>query len=490
MPCPFRTPAYPGGTVTTPHSESLGTRPAAVPPQGCPAHDLGQAGVRRVYGREAEGSPYELYERLRRENGPVARVLLPGDVPAWLVLGHRENLEVMRTPSLFTADSRNWNAFRDGRIAADSPLLPVTAWQPLLVFVDGEEHARLRGAITDALGRFNRHGIRRHVVRYTNQLIDSFVARGEADLVTEFADRLPILVMARLCGIPEEHGIPLGDAVRDMVSGSATALQSNEYVMSVMRETVANRRSSPDQDLIGWLLAHEAELSDDEVAEHLRHALTVSHVTTSNLVANTLRMVLTAPRFRGNLSGGQMTLPDALDQVLWDQPPLAVVPTRWALGDTVLGGQEIRAGDMVMLGIAAGNVDPEIRPDLKTSMYGNRSHLSFGSGPHECPGIDIGRAIADTGIDALLARLPEVTLAVSDAELTTTTTWMSSRLDALPVTFPKDRPKDEAPVLPPLDISTPPAAQPLPAAAAPDTDPTPHPAPAPRRPWWRRLLGR
>lgn len=475
--------------MSNPHTEQPFTRTATVPPQGCPAHGLEGTPVRRVYGREAEGSPYELYERLRREHGAVAPVLLPGDVSAWLVLGHRENLEVMRTPSLFTADSRNWSAMKEGRLSADSPLLPVTAWQPLLAFVDGEEHARLRGAITTALGRFNRHGVRRHIVRLTHQLIDAFITRGEADLVTEFADRLPILVMARLCGIPEEYGIPLGDAVRDMVSGSESAVRSNEYVMTTMREMVALKRENPDKDLISWLIEHDGALTDDEVAEHVRHALTVSNVTTSNLVANTLRMVLTDPRFRGNLSGGQMTLPDALDQVLWDQPPLAVIPTRWALGDTVLGGQEIRAGDMVMLGIAAGNVDPEIRPDLKAPMHGNRSHLAFGSGPHECPGIDIGRAVADTGIDALLGRMPEIELAVSDAELTMTATWMSARLDRLPVRFPRASPRETA--QPRIDIPAAPVAQPLP-EAAPAVPPVPAMAPgtpAPRASWWRRLFG-
>ncbi|GHE73948.1 hypothetical protein [Streptomyces vinaceus] len=69
-------------------------------------------------------------------------------------------------------------------------------------------------------------------------------------------------------------------------------------------------------------------------------------------------MILTDSRFRGNLSGGQMTLPDALEQVLWDHPPLAVVPTRWATCDIEVGGTQIAAGDMVMLGLAAGNVDP------------------------------------------------------------------------------------------------------------------------------------
>ncbi|TXS57163.1 cytochrome P450, partial [Streptomyces sp. t39] len=67
--------------------------------------------------------PYARYDTLRKEHGQIAPVLLPGDVRAWFVLGHRENLEVMRLPSLWSCDSRIWNT----RLSADSPLLPVTA---------------------------------------------------------------------------------------------------------------------------------------------------------------------------------------------------------------------------------------------------------------------------------------------------------------------------------------------------------------------------
>ncbi|MET7621313.1 cytochrome P450 [Streptomyces sp. NPDC005408] len=440
------------------------------------------SGLRRLYGPEAD-APHALYGNLRQEQGPVAKVLLPGDVPAWLVLGHRENLEVMRTTLLYSSDSRTWNV----RLPADSPLLPVTMWQPLVAFTDGEEHGRLRNAITGSLERFNRHGVRRYVVRYTNQLIDGFAATGRADLVADLAEKLPSLVLARLFGIPEGHALPMGEAVRDMIRGSETALQSNQYVVDVMSELVKRKKEQPGEDLASWLPAHESGLTDDEVVEHLRHAIVASTETTTNLIANALRMVLTDRRFRGHLSGGHMTLPDALEQVMWDSPPLAVVPTRWATGDTVLGGQQIRAGDMVMLGLAAGNMDPQIRPDLGTPVHGNRSHLAFGGGPHECPGQDIGRAIADTGIDTLLARIPDMELAVHEGELNVTTSLISQRLDNLPVHFRRQGTAGSAAPAPTASV-----AQPLPAA---HTVTATVPASAPvndqnRGPWWRRLLRR
>ncbi len=478
--------------MTTPYSDPTGTSTAPVPPPGCPAHAQGgSGGLQRLYGPEAEESPHALYARLRRDHGAVAPVLLHGDIPAWLVLGHRENLEVMRTPSLYSCNSRLWNVHRTGSLAPDSPLLPLTMWQPLVAFADGAEHARLRSAVTESLARFNRHGVRRHVVRYTNQLIDGFVASGQADLVSDFAEKLPILVLARQFGLREHEALPLGEAVRDMVKGTETAMQSNQFLVETMQALIKRKKERPGEDFASWLLAHESALTDDEVMEHLRHAVVAANEPTTNLLANTLRMVLTDRRFRASLSGGQMTLPDALEQVMWDQPPLAVVPNRWATGDTVLGGQQIRAGDMVMLGLSPGNVDPEIRPDLSAPVHGNRSHLAFSSGPHECPGQDIGRAIADTGIDTLLTRIPDIKLAVHETELHVTASWISRRLDDLPVHFTRQAVDGAAPTAA-VHAGMPPAAQPLPAAAppAPSAPPAGHTVTETRLPWWRRLFGR
>ncbi|ORT61742.1 cytochrome P450 [Streptomyces sp. CB03238] len=451
----------------------------AGPPPGCPAH--------RLYGPEAEADPMGLYEKLRAEHGSVAPVLVHGDLPAWLVLGHRENLDVARTPSRFSRDPRTWRDMREGNVPADHPLTPMTAWQPVCHFVDGEEHQRLRRAVTESLERFDRRGVRRYVKRFADQLIDGFAEASRADLVANFAEPLPMLVMTQLVGAPESYGPRLVEAARDMIQGTATAVSSNEYVTVVLRELVSRKKAVPGRDFTSWLLEHSTALSDEEVIEHLRLVLIAAFESTANLIANTLRMVLTDRRFRANLSGGHMTLPDALEQVLWDEPPFTTILGRWATGDTQLGGRQIRAGDMLLLGLAAGNVDPDIRPDLTLPVHGNRSHLAFSSGPHECPGQDIGRAIADTGIDTLLSRLPDLELAVPEEDLRWRSSLMSRHLVALPVTF---TPRG-ATVTTAAPGSGAGASQPLPDAVT---------APAPSGPvedgargrasWWSRLLGR
>ncbi|MFF9645055.1 cytochrome P450 family protein [Kitasatospora aureofaciens] len=423
--------------MTTPFPDDAA---APVPPPGCPAHGraiepVGPGGLRRLYGPEAEADPAGLYEKLRAEYGDVAPVLLHGDHRAWLILGHGANITAMRTPSLFSRDSRLWNAFRNNEIAADSPLLPVVAWQPICVFADGEEHRRLRTALLDGLNGFDRRGIRRHVRRFTTDLVQVVGPTGRAELITQFAEHLPMLVMTKLLGMPDEYGPQLVDAARDLMKGTETAIASNEYVVASLRRTIAIKHESPGDDLTSRLLAHPAGLTDDEVMEHLRVVLLAANETTVNLIADSLKMVLTDPRFRAHLSGGQMTLGEALDQVLWDSPPMSLVAGRWATADTELGGQQIRAGDLLLLGLAAGNVDPVVRPDLTTPLYGNRSHLSFGAGPHECPGQDIGRHVAEAGIDILLTLLPDLRLAVPEEELTWNSAWISRHLTALPVEF-------------------------------------------------------
>ncbi|MEU5837088.1 cytochrome P450 [Streptomyces diacarni] len=422
-----------------------GAGTAAAPPPGCPAHAAGAGpgggadGLRRLFGPEADTDPMRLYEKLRSEHGPVAPVLLPGDVRVWLVLGHRENLEVARTPSLFSRDSRHWHAMREGRIPPDHPLAPLTTWQPLCVFADGMEHQRLRQALTDSLSRFESRGIRRYVIRFTHQLIDGFENAGQADLVEQFADQLPLRVITQLFGMEEEYGPQLVKAAKDMIQGTETAVESNDFITDTLQRLVERKRVEPAHDVASKLIEHPAGLSDDEVREHLRVTLVSANEPTVNLIANTLRMLLTDRRFRATLAGGHMTLPDALEQVLWDEPPMTTNIGRWATGDTQLAGRQIKAGDMLVLGLAAGNVDPAVRPDLSVPLHGNRSHLAFSAGPHECPGRDLGRAIADTGLDTLLSRLPDLRLAVPQEELRWDSALMSRRLVALPTSFTSPR---------------------------------------------------
>ncbi|MDT0344603.1 cytochrome P450 [Streptomyces litchfieldiae] len=438
---------------------------AEKPPATCPAA-LGPGDVQRLYGPAAAADPATLYERLRTRHGAVAPVLLEGDVPAWLILGYHEILQVTRSPRRFSRDGRNWAEFREGRVGTDSPIAPVLLWGPDCTHQDGQVHQRLRGAVNESLQRFDRRGLRRLVQRSAHRLIDGFVEQGRAEILSQYAQQLPMLTLTQVLGLPEAEGPRLVTASRQLLIGTEKAVDADRYIQRVLHRLVERKHAAPGHDLASWLIAHPGDLSDDEVKHHLRLVLVAANETTTNLIVNTLRMVFAHPRFQGSLHGGRMTLPAAVEQVLWDEPPISVCPGGFALHDVELGGQSIRKGDVLLLGLAAGNADPGIRPAPGALMHGNRSHLAFTSGPHECPGQDIGRAITVTAIEVLLARLPDIRLTVEPAELSWSASTWSRHLDALPVAFTPRRPAPAEQEPAARDRPAAPAASHAPATAA------------------------
>ncbi|MFE4593845.1 cytochrome P450 [Streptomyces laurentii] len=400
---------------------------------GCPV--TGGTDAVRLYGPEAATDPHVIYGRLRETYGSVAPVLLEGDVRAWLVLGYRENRRVLDNPLQFSRDSRIWTDFRDGRVEAASPLMQMVGWRPDCVSQDGEPHRRLRGAVNDSLYAMAGRGIRRHITHFANKQIDAFIDAGRADLVADFAEYLPMLVLTRVYGLAEREGRTLAESSKQVIKGGADALAHNERIMDILGELAARKRAEPGADFASSLIEHGSGLDEEEIVNHLRLVLITAHTTTSNLLARVLQLVLTETSWLSGLVSGQLSLSAVVEKVMWDSPPLAVLPGRFATADLELGGCPVKEGDLLVLGLTAGNHDPAIRPDTAVSVQGNASHLAFSAGPHECPGQGIGQAIIETSVNILLHRLPKLRLAVPPSELTSTASTWESRLDSLPVEF-------------------------------------------------------
>ncbi|MFG2965007.1 MULTISPECIES: cytochrome P450 [unclassified Streptomyces] len=400
---------------------------------GCPvAHG---AGATRLYGPEASTDPLGIYEQLRKEHGSVAPVLLEGDVPAWLVLGYRDNRRVLDNPRQFSRDARIWRDWRDGRVSETSPLIPMVGWRPDCVSQDGEPHRRLRGAVTDGLLAASSRGVRRHATHFATKLIDAFADAGRADLVADYAEHLPMLVLTRILGLPAGEAQRLIESCAEVFKGGEGALEHNDRIMQILSELTDRKRAEPGSDFATALLEHPAGLDHDEVVSHLRLVLIAAHTTTSNLLGRVLQMVLTDAARLSGLVSGQLNISSVVEEVMWDTPPLAVLPGRFAAADLELGGHHIQEGELLIMGLAAGNLDPEVRPDADVAVQGNQSHLAFSSGPHECPGQNIGQSIIEIGVDVLLHRLPGLRLAVPAEELSSTASTWESRLDSLPVEF-------------------------------------------------------
>ncbi|GAA4866815.1 cytochrome P450 [Kitasatospora terrestris] len=406
------------------------TEPATTPPPGCPAH----AGAAPLYGPRFQTDPGGVYRELREEHGPVAPVELAGGVPAWLVIGYRELQLVTSQPKVFGRDSTRWNQWPE--IPADWPLKPMMAPVPSILYAEGADHQRRSAAVTDALAGVDPYELKKFSEEIADRLIDEFAGRGEAELVAEYAHRLPLLVLCRLFGLDEDEAPVLIKGLVAMLDGGADAQAGAQQLLDVMLGLVHRKREDPGPDVTSRLLEHSAGLTDEEVMRDLRVLLIAGHQPCAYWIANALRLMLTDERFAASLTGGRRSIGQALGEALWEDTPTQIFAGRWATRDTRLGGQQIAAGDMVLLGIAGANADPTVRPDGRPA-EGNRAYLSFSYGEHGCPypAREAAEVIATTAIEVLLDRLPDLRLAVTGSALVWRPSAWVRALVALPVAF-------------------------------------------------------
>ncbi|CAM5266706.1 Cytochrome P450 OS=Streptomyces alboniger OX=132473 GN=CP975_15435 PE=3 SV=1 [Streptomyces alboniger] len=364
-------------------------------------------------GPRFQSEPARLYREMRREHGPVTPVLLDGDVPAWLVLGYRELHQVTGDPVLFSRDSDLWNQW--DTIPDDWPMLPmINRKQPSILYTVGERHRERAAMINDALEAVDAPELRGHAERFADELIDAVCAKGEADLIADYAMLLPVRVLAHLYGFSDEQGPGLVTALNDMIDGRERAIAGQNHVISSMAELLADRRANPAEDVASRMLADTSGFTGEEIVQDLVVMMAAGHQPTADWIGNSLRLMLTDDRFAASLFGGRNSVAEAMNEVLWEDTPSQNIAGRWASRDTHLGGRRIRAGDLLLLGLQGANSDPQVRTDGSALTGGNNAHFSFGHGEHRCPfpAQEIAEVIARTGIEVVLDRLPDIDLAV------------------------------------------------------------------------------
>lgn len=380
----------------------------------------------RLHGPEFAADPQSVYRRLR-EAGPTAPVEIAPDVPATLVLGYAEALQVLRDPANFPKDPRAWQR----TVPQSCPVLPVMIYRPNCMFTDGATHTRLRGAMTDALARVDTRELRTNLEETADALIDRFASEGKADLVEQYARVLPLLMVTRICGAPP--------VISEKIVSGALALfdgvDSGRGIGTAVAELVAAKRSKPGPDVVSWLLAHQAGLTDDEAVHQVALLCGAGSEPLQNLIANTLRLLLVDERFAGDLSGGSLPVADALDEVLWTDPPIANYGTVFPTREVQVGGNPVPADQPLLISYASANTDPSVDAEGRV---GNRAHVAFGAGRHACPtpAQRIARMTGTAAVERVLDRLPDLEPAVPAEALEWKAGPFHRALDSLPVTFP------------------------------------------------------
>ena len=360
----------------------------------------GRAGE-RITLEEVTRDPHPVHAWLR-EVAPVCWVPVLG---GWLVTRRDLVIEVLGDPTTFTVDHPG---FSTAKVVG-----------PSMLSLDGPAHRRQRRPFSTAFRRDSGRAVHDEFAgRSAATLVAGVRDRGEAEVRTEIARPLASGVMAAALGLGDVGGRRLARWYIDIV-GSVSAISAGlgptpagAAAFTQLRTAVIAALDDGSADAVSVLPSvRQAGLSSDEVASNAAVVMFGGIETTEALIATSVLHLLSHPERARRARERDDLLDRAVSESLRLEPAAARVD-RYATQDTLLAGQPIKAGDLVIASLAAANRDPAAFPDpdrYDPDRPATPHHLAFAAGPHACLAADLARAQA-TAILRELLRLPGLRL--------------------------------------------------------------------------------
>lgn len=363
-----------------------------------------------------------------RAAGPLAEAELPGGVPVWAVTHHAEARQLLNDRRL-VKDIEVWGAWRRGEIPADWPLIGLANPGRSMLTVDGEDHRRLRTLVAQALTPRRVELMRDRIALRTEELLDALPEDGTTvDLKAAFAYPLPMYVIADLMGI-DDSALPrlkvLFEKFFSTQTPPAEVVATLTELAGIMAATVASRRAEPGEDLTSALILASGDdgdrLTDEEIVSTLQLMVAAGHETTISLIVNAVVNLSAHPEQLTQVLSGDVPWEAVVEETLRHSTPTTHVLIRFAAEDVPVGGKVIAKGDALIVSYGAIGRDEQAHGPTAGAFDVTRTspnrHISFGHGPHVCPGAALSRLEAAVALPALYARFPHLTLAVPPTSL-------------------------------------------------------------------------
>jgi len=251
-------------------------------------------------------------------------------------------------------------------------------------------------------------------------LLDRMAAEREVDLIRDFAQPLPTIVIAELLGVPSSDQARFrvwSDALAELLDplsgreGLDRPISANRELSAYLRELLAERRQAPRDDLLSAMSEAQEEgdsLAEGELVALASLLLAAGNETTTNLIGNAVLLLLRHKDERKRLQDDLALIPGAVEECLRFEPPVQLTD-RAVVEPVELAGVRLEPGTIVAALIAAANRDPEQFPDPDRFDVGRSEnrHLAFGSGNHYCIGAALARLEAQVALEGLLRRYPD-----------------------------------------------------------------------------------
>lgn len=349
-------------------------------------------------------SAHREYARLRREC-PVAWTGALGGF--WALTRHEDVRRAASEAATFITSRQNV-----------VPKVAFTGRRPPL-HLDPPDHTPYRKALNPLLAQDRAEALADRTREIARELLRPLVARGGGDICTEFASHLPVHVFGEWMRMPPDWLETLHDAGRAFVyavhlNDPERMKETSLRLYDMARALIALRREQPQdpaEDPTSALLAarHEGEpLPDDLVVGTVRQVLMVGIVAPMVLTGSICVHLAGDRALQDELRASPDKLPDAIEEFLRLYSPYRGF-ARTAVHDVEMAGRTIPAGEAIALLYCSANRDEKVFPDPDAFQWNRPNiadHLAFGRGPHNCPGLHLGRMELRITLEEILAATP------------------------------------------------------------------------------------
>ncbi|MGW4483931.1 cytochrome P450 [Amycolatopsis sp. NPDC004368] len=370
-----------------------------------------------ILSAEFAADPYSAYD-IMLEDEPI---VWHEGMNSYIVSRYDDVARAFREP-VFTTDNYSWQ------------LEP--AHGRTILQMSGREHSIRRALVVPAFrGNELEQKFRPVIERNSQQLIDTFRGRGEADLVRDYARHFPINVIVDMLGLDQSDHERfqrwytaiiafLGNLSQDAdvaAAGVRTREELAEYLIPIIRA----RRENLGDDLLSTLCSAEVDgtrMSDEDIKAFCSLLLAAGGETTDKAIASVFKNLLEHPEQLAAVQADHGLIPKAFAETLRYTPPVHMI-MRQPAEDIEISGETVAAGSTVTCLIGAANRDPRrfanpnefdiFRTDLptETAFSAAANHLSFALGRHFCVGALLAKTEIEVGVAQLLDAMPDVRLA-------------------------------------------------------------------------------
>lgn len=368
--------------------------------------------------------PYPSYQEMR-DLGPVLWNPL---MSAWMVWRYDDVMEILRDPETFSSAAIRERARQQAALRGETYVDNFGA--PVMLNSDPPDHERYRNVVARAFTPRAVASQEPALRRLARDLLKPLEETGACEVVATLSSPLPILAIATMLGVQQrdveafrrwsDDFVTVGDFPTE--AEHRRSREASSALRSYFEEEISRRseRSDDGEDLLSRLIeANEGGvLSDGELLASCVLLLVAGNETTTNLITNMALQLDRHPEQRDRISENPSLIPGAVEETLRFDGPVHWT-FRSANRDVEVSGQPVRAGDMVLVLVAAANRDPArfADPDTFDITRGATHHFGFGHGIHFCLGSTLARLEARVAFEALLRAAPGYRVARDGAPL-------------------------------------------------------------------------